>query len=39
MITAVDKNYYKYLDKFPSKKTTLVIHDPTEVKGKSTNLL
>ena len=35
MITA-DKNYYKYLDKFPSKKTTLVIHDPTEVKGKST---
>ena len=36
MITAIDKNYYKYLDEFPSKKTTLVIHDPTEVKGKST---
>ncbi len=36
MITAIDKNYYKYLDKFPSKKTTLVIHDSTEVKGKST---
>lgn len=35
MITAIDKNYYKYLDDFPSK-TTLVIHDPTEVKGKST---
>lgn len=36
MITAIDKNYYKYLDKFPSRRTTLVIHDPTEVKGKST---
>ncbi len=35
MITAIDKNYYKYLNSFPSK-TTLVIHDPTEVKGKST---
>lgn len=35
VITAIDKNFYKYLDKFPDG-TTLVIHDPTEVKGKST---
>tara|TARA_B110000967_G_C18856293_1_gene547418 strand:- start:227 stop:1171 length:945 start_codon:yes stop_codon:yes gene_type:complete len=34
LITAIDKNYYHYLNKL-SPKTTLVIHDPTEVKGKS----
>uniref|UniRef100_A0A6C0JG55 Glycosyl transferase family 1 domain-containing protein n=1 Tax=viral metagenome TaxID=1070528 RepID=A0A6C0JG55_9ZZZZ len=35
LITAIDKNYYKYLDNFPNN-TSLVIHDPTEIKGKST---
>lgn len=35
LITAIDKTYYKYLEHFP-KNTKLVIHDPTEVKGKST---
>ena len=34
LITAIDKNYYKYVNQF-SPTTTLVIHDPTEVKGKS----
>jgi len=34
VITAIDKNYYKYLDKFPDG-TVIVIHDPTEIKGKS----
>ena len=34
LITAIDKKYYKYLHQF-SEKTKLVIHDPTEVKGKS----
>ena len=34
LITAIDKNYYKYLDNFPDN-TIIVIHDPTEVKGKS----
>ena len=34
LITAIDKNYYKYLEKFPDG-TKIVIHDPTEVKGKS----
>ena len=34
LITAIDKNYYKYLDYFPDG-TIIVIHDPTEVKGKS----
>ncbi len=34
LITAIDKKYYEYLDSFPNK-TGLVIHDPTEVKGKS----
>lgn len=33
LITAIDKNYYKYLNHF--KKARLVIHDPTEIKGKS----
>ena len=31
LITAVDKNYYNHLDKFPNG-TYIVIHDPTEVK-------
>ena len=35
LITAIDKKYYEYLDSFPDN-TGLVIHDPTEVKGKST---
>jgi len=35
IITAIDKNYYNFLDKFPDG-TSIVIHDPTEVKGKST---
>ena len=35
IITAIDKNYYQYLEKFPDG-TCLIIHDPTEVKGKST---
>ena len=34
IITAIDKNYYKYLNLFPDN-TVIVIHDPTEVKGKS----
>ena len=34
LITAIDKNYYQHLDKFPDG-TVIVIHDPTEVKGKS----
>jgi len=35
LITAIDKKYYKYLDSFKNG-THIVIHDPTEVKGKST---
>jgi hypothetical protein len=31
LITAIDKNYYEALDKFPDG-TYIVIHDPTEVK-------
>jgi len=34
IITAIDKNYYKYIDEF-SEKSSLVIHDPTEIKGNS----
>ena len=34
MITAIDKHYYHYLDKFPDS-TSLIIHDPTEVKNKA----
>ncbi len=34
LITAIDKNYYEYLSQLP-KSTSLVIHDPTEVKGAS----
>ena len=35
LITAIDKKYYEYLSQFPDN-TSLVIHDPTEIKGKST---
>jgi glycosyltransferase involved in cell wall biosynthesis len=31
LITAIDKNFYKYLDDIPDK-TYIVIHDPTELK-------
>ena len=33
LITAIDKNYYIHLKHF--KKASLVIHDPTEIKGRS----
>lgn len=36
LITAIDKNYYKYLDFFPDN-TIIVIHDPTEVKINSSS--
>ena len=38
LITAIDKNYYKYLQYFPDN-TSIVIHDPTEVKSKSSKEL
>ena len=38
VITAVDKHYWEYLHLFP-KGTILVIHDPTEVKGKNNELV
>jgi len=34
LITAIDKTYYKYLDQIPTN-THIIIHDPTEVRGKS----
>ena len=37
LITAVDKHYWKYLELFP-KGTKVVIHDPTELKGKQNKL-
>lgn len=37
LITAVDKHYWKYLEIFP-KGTKIVIHDPTELKGKENKL-
>ena len=33
IITAIDKNYYDYLDQFPDN-TKIIIHDPTEIKNK-----
>lgn len=33
IITAIDKNFYKYISQFPDN-TCIVIHDPTEIKGK-----
>lgn len=38
LITAIDKNYYKYLDKIPDG-SYIVIHDPTEYAGKSKEIL
>ena len=38
VITAVDKHYWEYLHLFP-KNTTIIIHDPTELKGKENKLL
>ena len=38
VITAIDKHYYPYLDKFPNG-TKIVIHDPTELKGKQNPLI
>lgn len=37
VITAVDKHYWKYLHLFP-KGTKIIIHDPTELKGKENAL-
>ena len=37
VITALDKHYWKYLYLFP-KDTILIIHDPTELKGKENPL-
>lgn len=37
-ITAIDKHYYQYIDKFPNG-TKIVIHDPTELKGKQNPLV
>ncbi len=37
VITAVDKNYHQYLEDMP-EGTGLVIHDPTEVKGRNNEL-
>ena len=34
LITAIDKNYYRYLSELKDS-TSIVIHDPTEVKSKS----
>ena len=38
IITAVDKHYWKYLHLFP-KGTILVVHDPTELKGKENKIV
>ena len=37
MITSLDKHYWRYLHLFP-KDTKLIIHDPTELKGKENPL-
>ncbi len=37
VITALDKHYWKYLHLFP-ENTTIIIHDPTELKGKDNPL-
>ena len=37
VITALDKHYWRYLYLFP-KDTILIIHDPTELKGKENPL-
>jgi hypothetical protein len=38
LITAIDKNQYDYIPQLPDG-TSIVIHDPTEVKGKSTQIV
>ena len=38
MITALDKHYWEYIKLFP-KGTKLVIHDPTELKGKDNPII
>ena len=38
VITAVDKHYWEYLHLFP-QNTKIIIHDPTELKGKENKLL
>jgi hypothetical protein len=38
VITAVDKHYWKYLHLFP-KDTILIVHDPTELKGKENEIV
>jgi len=38
VITAVDKHYWEYLHLFP-KGTKIIIHDPTELKGKNNKLV
>lgn len=38
VITAVDKHYWEYLHLFP-KDTIIIIHDPTELKGKNNKLV
>ena len=38
LITAIDKNYYQYIDKIPDN-SYIVIHDPTEIKGKKNVIL
>lgn len=38
LITAIDKNYYKYLEFIPSG-TYIVIHDPTEYNGPKKSIL
>ena len=38
VITSLDKHYWKYLYLFP-KNTILIIHDPTELKGKENPII
>ena len=38
VITAIDKHYWEYLHLFP-KDTIIIIHDPTELKGKTNKLV
>jgi len=38
LITAVDKHHWEHMDKFPIG-TMLVIHDPTELKGKENGII
>ena len=38
LVTAVDKHYWEYLDMLPDG-TRIVVHDPTELKGKDNNLV